>query len=142
MDSQRKNELVLSQSDFELFALIKEGILGPCTHLMSKNETNEVLQKQSYKGEMTPYSFSFAPQNVDLSKAKAGDEFALVCEGEKVGKFRLNEKFQHKGDHVHGDTELFNRRDAMLQCFWITGRDLDERVHIIKILALPVHYVL
>lgn len=124
MDSQRKNELVLSQSDFELFALIKEGILGPCTHLMSKNETNEVLQKQSYKGEMTPYSFSFAPQNVDLSKAKTGDEFALVCEGEKVGKFRLNEKFQHKGDiksiftpnscfvddcvYISGDFELEN----------------------------------
>lgn len=124
MDSQRKNELVLSQSDFELFALIKEGILGPCTHLMSKNETNEVLQKQSYKGEMTPYSFSFAPQNVDLSKAKAGDEFALVCEGERVGKFRLAEKFQHKGDiksiftpdscfvddcvYISGDFELEN----------------------------------
>lgn len=124
MDSQRKNELVLSQSDFELFALIKEGILGPCTHLMSKNETNEVLQKQSYKGEMTPYSFSFAPQNVDLSKAKAGDEFALACEGEKVGKFRLAEKFQHKGDiksiftpnscfvddcvYISGDFELEN----------------------------------
>lgn len=124
MDSQRKNELVLSQSDFELFALIKEGILGPCTHLMSKNETNEVLQKQSYKGEMTPYSFSFAPQNVDLSKAKAGDEFALVREGEKVGKFRLSEKFQHKGDiksiftpnscfvddcvYISGDFELEN----------------------------------
>ena len=30
----------------------------------------------------------------------------------------------------------------MLQCFWITGRDLDERVHIIKVLTLPVHYVL
>lgn len=124
MDSQRKNELVLSQSDFELFALIKEGILGPCTHLMSKNETNEVLQKQSYKGEMTPYSFSFAPQNVDLSKAKAGDEFALACEGEKVGKFKLAEKFQHKGDiksiftpnscfvddcvYISGDFELEN----------------------------------
>lgn len=124
MDSQRKNELVLSQSDFELFALIKEGILGPCTHLMSKNETNKVLQKQSYKGEMTPYSFSFAPQNVDLSKAKAGDEFALVCESEKVGKFRLAEKFQHKGDiksiftpnscfvddcvYISGDFELEN----------------------------------
>lgn len=124
MDSQRKNELVLSQSDFELFALIKEGILGPCTHLMSKNETNEVLQKQSYKGEMTPYSFSFAPQNVDLSKAKAGDEFALVCKGEKVGKFKLAEKFQHKGDiksiftpnscfvddcvYISGDFELEN----------------------------------
>lgn len=70
MDSQRKNELVLSQSDFELFALIKEGILGPCTHLMSKNETNEVLQKQSYKGEMTPYSFSFAPAKCGFEQGK------------------------------------------------------------------------
>lgn len=131
MDSQRKNELVLSQSDFELFALIKEGILGPCTHLMSKNETNEVLQKQSYKGEMTPYSFSFAPQNVDLSKAKAGDEFALACEGERVGKFRLAEKFQHKGDiksiftpdscfvddcvYISGDFELENSPIAKIK---------------------------
>ena len=30
----------------------------------------------------------------------------------------------------------------MLQRFRITGCDLDERVHIIKILALPVHHVL
>ena len=46
------------------------------------------------------------------------------------------------GDRVHGDAELFNCCDTMLQRFRITGRDLDERVHIIKILALPVHYVL
>ena len=29
----------------------------------------------------------------------------------------------------------------MLQRLRITGRDLNERVHIVKILALPVHYV-
>ena len=46
------------------------------------------------------------------------------------------------GDHVHGDTQLFNCRDAMLQRFRIAGRDLDERVHIIKVLTLPVHHVL
>ena len=39
------------------------------------------------------------------------------------------------------DTQLFYRRDAMLQRLRITGRDLNERVHIVKILALPVHYV-
>ena len=50
--------------------------------------------------------------------------------------------FAAAGDHVHGDTELFDRRDAMLQRFRITGRDLNERVHIVKVLALPVHYVL
>ena len=46
------------------------------------------------------------------------------------------------GDHVHGDTELFHRCNAMLQRFRVTSRDLDERVHIVKILALPVHHVL
>ena len=50
--------------------------------------------------------------------------------------------FAAAGDHVHRDTELFNCRDAVLQRFRITGCDLDECVHIIKILALPVHYVL
>ena len=30
----------------------------------------------------------------------------------------------------------------MLQRFRITGRDLNERVHIIKILTLPVHRIL
>ena len=30
----------------------------------------------------------------------------------------------------------------MLQRFRIAGRDLDERVHIIKVLTLPVHHVL
>ena len=30
----------------------------------------------------------------------------------------------------------------MLQRFRITGRDLNERVHIIKVLTLPVHHVL
>ena len=46
------------------------------------------------------------------------------------------------GDHVHGDAELFNCCDAMLQRFRVRRRDLNERVHIIKILALPVHHVL
>ena len=46
------------------------------------------------------------------------------------------------GDHVHGDTQLFNCRDTMLQRLRITGRNLNERVHIIKVLTLPVHHVL
>ena len=49
--------------------------------------------------------------------------------------------FAAAGDHVHRDAQLFNCCDAMLQRLRVTGCDLDERVHIIKILALPVHHV-
>ena len=65
-----------------------------------------------------------------------------IEDGEHGQKRLLLLVFAPAGDHVHGDTELFNCRDAMFQRLRITGRDLDERVHIVKILALPVHHVL
>ena len=46
------------------------------------------------------------------------------------------------GDHIHGHAELFHLCHPLLQRFGIGRRDLDERVHIIEILALPVHHIL
>ena len=46
------------------------------------------------------------------------------------------------GDHIHGHAELFHLCRPLLQRFGIKRRDLDERVHIIEILALPVHHIL
>ena len=98
MGLQRKNKnIILSKNDFKLFCLIKEGILGPCTHLMGKKEVDEVLKKQSYKGKFTPYTFSFSPNNTSFLGAE-GEDFDLICEGKQVGTFKLKEKFQSKQD--------------------------------------------
>lgn len=98
MDSSKRNNCItLSKGDFALLSLIKEGVLSPCTHLMSKDELDEALRTQSFKGVPMPYTFSFSP-DINLQNAKKNDKFKFVCEDEEVGVFTLKEKFQYKGD--------------------------------------------
>ena len=130
MGLQRKNSIILSQSDFELFSLIKEGILGTCTHLMGKKEVDEVLKTQSFNGVVTPYTFSFACDE-SINKSQKNDELTLFCEDKAVGRLILSEKFKHKGDiqsvfnpnscfvddclYAAGEFELFNSHIAKLK---------------------------
>ena len=118
MDSKRKNSIMLKRGDFELLGLIKEGILGSCTHLMGKKEVIEVLQTQHFRGLPTPYTFAFTPENVDISGAKKGDKFELFCEEKAVGKLVLSEKFQHKGDIQ----SIFTPNSCFVDdCFYAAG---------------------
>lgn len=122
--SKKSKTITLNKSDLGILGLIKEGFLGPCSHLMSQSEVDEVLQNGTYKGVPLPYTLSFAPEN-ELKNAKAGDEFALVCEDKEVGTLTLKETFEFKGDiqslfspnscfvnerkvYVAGDFVLFN----------------------------------
>lgn len=127
--SKKDNHIFLSKSDLALLSLIKEGILGPCRHLMNKSEIDEVLRTQSFQGVPMPYTFSFSP-DMNLSNARKNDEFVLMCGSEEVGRFFLQEKFQYKGDiqsifnpnfcfvdetqrfYISGDFELFSSQIA------------------------------
>ncbi|MEE6620365.1 hypothetical protein VWN47_10250, partial [Campylobacter jejuni] len=44
----------------EKLSLIKEGLLGTCTHLMNEKEVNEIIKSGKFKGESFPYPLSFA----------------------------------------------------------------------------------
>lgn len=118
--SKKDNRIVLNKSDLALLSLIKDGFLSPCTHLMSKNEVDEVLKTQSFKGTPMPYTLSFSP-DIDLKDAKANDEFVLICEDKEVGVFTLKEKFQFKGDIQ----SLFNPNSCFIdnsKRFYIAGQ--------------------
>ena len=47
----------------DILSLIKEGLLGTCTHLMNEKEVNEIVKSGKFKGENFPYPLSFTPKN-------------------------------------------------------------------------------
>lgn len=95
MDFRKNDKITLTREDLAIFSLIKEGILGACKRLMGKNETLSVLENYELNGEFMPYSLGFAAPEANL---KLNSSYDLLCEGEKVGKFTLLEKFTHKND--------------------------------------------
>ena len=46
------------------------------------------------------------------------------------------------GNHVHRHAQLFHRCHPLLQRLGVLRRDLDDGVHVVEILALPVHHIL
>lgn len=98
MGLQRRDSIVLSKSELELFKLIKEGVLGPCTHLMDQKEINIVLKTQRFEGEFTPYTLAFSSPKLSFNELSEKKTYKLVCEAEVVGSLELKEKFQIKGD--------------------------------------------
>lgn len=126
MNSPRKNKpLVLNKSEYELFCLIKEGMLGPCTHLMDEAEVKEVLEKKHYKNTPMPYTLSFSPNDTNdfelIKKANKGDIFDLMCEGKCVGKLELKQKFQNPND----TKSIFNPNHCFLdpsKRFYFAGK--------------------
>lgn len=55
MKSARKNKnITIDQNEFGILSLIKEGLLGTCTHLMNEKEVNEIIKSGKFKGESFP----------------------------------------------------------------------------------------
>lgn len=55
MKSARKNKnIIIDQNEFGILSLIKEGLLGTCTHLMNEKEVNEIIKSGKFKGESFP----------------------------------------------------------------------------------------
>ncbi|EAL5962823.1 sulfate adenylyltransferase [Campylobacter jejuni] len=102
MKSARKNKnITIDQNEFGILSLIKEGLLGTCTHLMNEKEVNEIIKSGKFKGESFPYPLSFAPKNTKeaLNDIKSGDRIDLILDEKVVGhidfksQFKNNKKF-------------------------------------------------
>lgn len=98
MGSQRKNKaLRLKRTQYETLCLIKEGMLGSCTHLMNEKERIEVVNTGKLGKDMIPYPFTFCPEASDefLSQVKKGDTLDLLCDDECVGELKVESKFNN-----------------------------------------------
>ncbi|MCW1548840.1 hypothetical protein OLS49_02640, partial [Campylobacter jejuni] len=49
--SKKNKNIIIDQNEFGILSLIKEGLLGTCTHLMNEKEVNEIIKSGKFKGE-------------------------------------------------------------------------------------------
>lgn len=98
MKSARKNKnITIDQNEFGILSLIKEGLLGTCTHLMNEKEVNEIIKSGKFKGESFPYPLSFAPKNAEeaLNDIKSGDRIDLILDEKVVGHIDFKSQFKN-----------------------------------------------
>lgn len=98
MKSVRKNKsIIIDKNEFGILSLIKEGLLGTCTHLMDENETKQVIKTGKFKTENFPYPLTFAPKNAEnfLKTAKIGTKIDLILDDKIVGNIELKSKFKN-----------------------------------------------
>ncbi|AXP09334.1 sulfate adenylyltransferase [Campylobacter hepaticus] len=97
MKSVKKNKSIkIDQNEFGIFSLIKEGLLGTCTHLMDEKEVKEIVKTGKFKGESFPYPLSFTPKNEDtLHNIKSGTQIDLILKEEIVGHIEFKTKFKN-----------------------------------------------
>ncbi|WP_281951196.1 sulfate adenylyltransferase [Nitrosophilus kaiyonis] len=115
MKYSRKNKtLYIDQEALATLALAKEGILNPVTHLMNKEEAQEVDKTKTYKGKTFPFSFILAPsgkKNEDILKnAKKGEILDLIVNEKKVGEIKIDEIFKinpkERVKNIYGTDDL------------------------------------
>ncbi|MCW1359790.1 sulfate adenylyltransferase [Campylobacter sp. CCS1377] len=94
--SRKNKQITIQKNEFEILSLIKEGMLGTCTHLMSEEERDEVAQTGKFRGEITPYSLTFSPLLSEkiIEQSRIGDVLEFVCEDKVVGEITLKSKFK------------------------------------------------
>ncbi|MBM0637280.1 sulfate adenylyltransferase [Campylobacter sp. VicNov18] len=98
MKSARKNKTIfIDQNELSILSLIKEGLLGDCTHLMTEKEVNEIVKTGKFKGESFPYPLSFAPKNAQdiLNGIKTGNQIDLVLKEKTIGHINFKGKFKN-----------------------------------------------
>jgi len=95
MKSSKKNRLIINENELGILNLIKEGLLGPCTHLMSQEENEEILK--NHNKESFPYSLSFTSKlNEELLKqVSLGQELEFYLNDQCVGSIKITSKFEN-----------------------------------------------
>lgn len=96
MDLQRKNKSInISKSEFETMCLIKEGMLGTCTHLMGKKERDELFKNNGSSQFPYPFTFYSVENESTIKASKIGDTLDLICEDKLVGSISIKDKFKN-----------------------------------------------
>ncbi|MFQ6342205.1 sulfate adenylyltransferase [Campylobacter sp. VTCC 70190] len=96
MKSARKDKsIIIDQNELGILSLIKEGLLGTCTHLMNEKESNEIIKTGKFKGESFPYPLSFAPKNANLTGIQNGEKIELILDEKIVGHIDFKSQFKN-----------------------------------------------
>lgn len=133
MKSKRKNKILpITRNEWGTLALIKEGMLGSCTHLMDARESEEVVRLGKFQKEIFPYPLSFSPRQ-KLDDLKADSTLELCVDDEIVGHIVYKGAFENsenfvdifrpntcllKGEkrlYIHGDIELYRSEISALK---------------------------
>ncbi|WP_205569768.1 hypothetical protein, partial [Klebsiella pneumoniae] len=103
MKSVRKNKSIkINSSEFGILSLIKEGLLGSCSRLMSEKESKQILKTGKFKNESFPYPLSFAPSDCSILKdLKPKDLLELELNGEIVGHIIYQDKFKDDKNFIN-----------------------------------------
>lgn len=103
MKSQRKNKsIIIDENELKILTLIKEGLLGTCTHLMSEKEREEIIKTNRFEGKIFPYPLSFAPKDCEkvIKESKIGENLELICKNESVGYIQVKSKYKNDKPHA------------------------------------------
>lgn len=133
MKSSRKNKILkITPNEWGTLALIKEGMLGSCTHLMDAKESESVVRSGKFHKESFPYPISFAPgQKIENLK---NNTLLELCVNDEIvghivykGVFKNDENFIDifhpnacllKGEertYIYGDIELYRSEISILK---------------------------
>ncbi|KAA6227881.1 sulfate adenylyltransferase [Campylobacter sp. LR185c] len=112
MDLAKKDSIYIDKREFSILSLIKEGLLGSCTHLMNEKESENVLKTGKFNNESFPYPLSFAPRikNENLKNVKSGQRLNLCLDNEIVGFIDIESKFKNDKDRP----SIFNPNTCIL----------------------------
>ncbi|EKJ5634110.1 sulfate adenylyltransferase [Campylobacter coli] len=98
MKSAKKNKsIIIDKNELGILSLIKEGLLGSCTHLMDEHETKQILKTGKSNNESFPYPLSFAPKISEefIKDIRIGSKIDLILDDEIVGNITLKSKFKN-----------------------------------------------
>ena len=98
ISSKRNKTLFIDQEAASALELVDAGLLYPVTKLMNKKESDEVSKTGMIDGKTFPFPFILAPagkKNEEVLKSiQAGEEVALVCDGEEFATLTVEEVFE------------------------------------------------
>ncbi|MCH3853199.1 sulfate adenylyltransferase, partial [Campylobacter jejuni] len=98
MKSAKKNKsIIIDKNELGILSLIKEGLLGSCTHLMDEHETKQIFKTGKSNNESFPYPLSFAPKVSEefIKDIRIGSKIDLILDDEIVGNITLKSKFKN-----------------------------------------------
>ncbi len=110
MEFQGKNKsLNINKNELGILSLIKEGLFGTCKHLMSEEESQNILKTHKFKNEIFPYPLSFAPKKSE--NLKPNERVNLLLNNEIIGHIDIKSLFKSKENF----TDIFSPNECTLE---------------------------
>jgi sulfate adenylyltransferase len=114
MASKKDKQIFVDKEALLALGMLKEGILNPVTHLMSREEALKCDESGVFDGKRFPMSVTFAPNgrhNQEIIKnAKKGDKLSLMLDGKKRGEICVDEVYET--DQLQKISKMFGSIDT------------------------------